>query len=176
MDVIPFHEKVVEGFLTRLKRPSRRQRSIVVNTGWHRPRHRRRLTKETAVIGKDAMMAALLDACPSFESQWQVFLDERRAEANDLPFYLALADFARHLIGMLERGEMAGFPVIFAAVDRLLLEGDSYVQDAAAVGLLEALQNRNPHSLTEPEQFGPFLGVEAAACWDKLYAFWGDRK
>jgi len=62
---------------------------------------------------------------------------------GDLPLYLALGDFAWHLIGMLERGETASLPAVFAAVERLHAEGEHYVREAATVGLLEALQNLN---------------------------------
>jgi hypothetical protein len=90
-----------------------------------------------------------------------------------LPLYLALAEFARHLIGMLERSETATFPAIFLAVERLQVEGEHYVREAAIVGLLEDLQNLNLHEHgTEPEQFRPFLGPESAVAWDELYRFW----
>jgi hypothetical protein len=125
------------------------------------------------MIAKDDMMGVLLDACPSFAPQWQAFQDEWREEADDLPLYLVLADFARHLIGMLERGETAALPAVFGAVERLHVEGEHYVREAATVGLLEALQNLNLHkSGTDPERFRPYLGPESARWWDKLYRFW----
>ena len=55
------------------------------------------------MIAKDDMMGVLLAACPSFAPQWQEFRDEWRDEAHDLPLYLVLADFARHLIAMVEQ-------------------------------------------------------------------------
>jgi hypothetical protein len=125
------------------------------------------------VIAKDHMMGVLLDACPAFAPQWEAFRDEWREEADDLPLYLVLADFARHLIGMVERGETAGLPAVFAAVERLHVEGEHYVREAATVGLLEGLQNLNLHpNGTDPEQFRPYLGPESARWWDKLYRFW----
>ena len=124
------------------------------------------------VLGKDEMMGLLLDACPSFTPQWQAFLDEWQDNTDDLPLYLALTDFARHLVGMLDRDETANFPAVFAVVERLHLEGDSYVRTAATVGLLEDLQNRHFHIRTQPDQFRPFLGAATAKWWDKLYRFW----
>jgi hypothetical protein len=124
------------------------------------------------MIGKDAMMAVLLASCPSFDDAWQEFLAEWLEEPGDLPLYLALADFARHLIGMLQRGETTSFPAIFGAVEGLLLEGEHFVKEAATIGILECLQNTSLHSSTEPEQFRPFLGPEAERWWDKLYRFW----
>ena len=124
------------------------------------------------MVGKDEMMGVLLEACPSFEADWQLFLDEWKEQTDDLPLYLALAAFARHLVGMLERGEPTSFPVIFAAVERLHLEGDDYVKEATTVGLLEDMQNGNLHTSTKPEQFRQFLGPVSEKWWDKLYRFW----
>ena len=118
------------------------------------------------------MMDVLLEACPSFRPTWESFLDEWEDSADDLPHYLALADVARHLIGMLEQSEIATFPAIFQAVERLVTEGEHYVAEAAVVGLLEDLQNRNLHTATEPMQFRPFLGPDSVVAWDELYKFW----
>lgn len=80
-------------------------------------------------------------------------MQEWQDEGDDLPLYLALADFARHLIGMLEQGETDTFSRIFDVVERLIVERDSYVSEAAVSGLIEDLQNANLHSKTQPEQF-----------------------
>ncbi len=124
------------------------------------------------MIVKDDMMGVLLDACPSFQPSWEAWLAEWAESADDPPLYLALAEFARHLIGMLERSVTVSFPAIFAAVERLQLDGEHFVREAAIVGLLEDLQNLNLHTATEPEQFRPFLGPKSAAAWDELYGFW----
>lgn len=118
-------------------------------------------------------MDVLLGACPSFGSRWEAFLHEWQEEADDLPLFLVLADFARHLIGMLERGDLGSLPAVFAAIERLHTDGEHYVQEAATIGLLESLQNLNLHENgTDPEQFRPYLGLESARWWDKLYRFW----
>ncbi len=125
------------------------------------------------MIDRNDMMGVLLDACPSFAEQWQSFQDEWQHEAGDLPYYLVLADFARHLIEMLERNETAGLPGVFAAIERLHVEGDHYVREAATIGLLESLQNLNLYNrATGPEKFRLYLGRETARWWDKLNRFW----
>jgi hypothetical protein len=125
------------------------------------------------MIAKDDMMGVLLNACPSFAPQWQALQDEWREEADDLPLYVALADFAQHLISMVERGETAGLLAVFASIERLHVEGEHYVREAATVGLLESLQNLNLHTHgTDPEQFRPYLGPESVRWWDKLHRFW----
>ena len=117
-------------------------------------------------------MNLMLSACPSFQAQWKSFNDEWKDEPGGLPLYLALADLARHLIGMLERGETASFPGIFEVVEQWHLQGDGYVREAATVGLLEDLQNMGLHESTTPELFRPFLGTVSTQWWDKLYGFW----
>ncbi len=124
------------------------------------------------MIVKDDMMSLILDACPSFASTWQAFLDDWREEINDLPLYIALNDLARHLIGLLERGETAELPAAFQAVERWHLEGNEYVREAATVGLLEDLQNLNLHTTTDPEQFRKYLGSTSERWWNKLYRLW----
>ena len=125
------------------------------------------------MIAKDGMMGVLVAACPSFAPRWQEFLDEWRDEAYDLPLYLALADLARHLVALVEPGRTSDLPTVFAAIERLHVEGEHYVREATTVGLLESLQDLNLHKdATEPEQFRPYLGPVSMRWWDKLYRFW----
>jgi hypothetical protein len=124
------------------------------------------------MITKNDMMEVLIESCPSFRPQWEAFQTEW-PEAADRPLYIILADFARHLIGMVERNETSALPAIFVAVERLHVEGEHYVREAATVGLLEDLQNHSLHpNGTEPEQFRTYLGPVSARWWEKLYRFW----
>ncbi len=126
---------------------------------------------------KDAMMDRLLDACPSLAPALQALREEWKDEPNGPPLYIVLEDFARHICAMLARGESESLDPFFAAVERLLMEGDLEVREAASVGLLENLQNANLHSGTDPAQFREFLGPETARCWSELDRFWsGDAE
>jgi hypothetical protein len=119
-------------------------------SGWLSAKVGAVLSEGRNVIPKDEMMRVLLATCPSFTPEWEAFLEEWKDKADDLPLYLALSSFARHLIGMLDRNEVGDFPTIFQAVEKLHVEGDSYVQGAATVGLLEDLQNLNLHRRRSP--------------------------
>lgn len=124
------------------------------------------------MISKDEMMSALVAACPSFKPHWRAFLQEWRDEPAEMPLYVAVAAFARHLTSMLERGETSEFNQIFREIDNLLVEGDAYVREAATIGILEPLQNAK-----EPERFRHYLGPESQKWWDKLNRFWdGDPR
>jgi hypothetical protein len=124
------------------------------------------------MISKDEMMPLLLEACPSFHPQWHKFLDEWRDEAKNLPLYLALTDFARHLIGLLERDDRDSLVKVFAVVERLHVEGDEYVREAASIGLLEDLQNTGLHRRTSPADLRAMLEPESCKWWDMIEAFW----
>jgi hypothetical protein len=118
------------------------------------------------------MMDVLLAASPTFVESWDALRREYADETDGLPLYLSLSDFARHVIGFLETKDDERLRRIFEAIERLHVEGDHYVREAATVGLLEGLQNTNLHRTTQPEQFRPFLRPESLKWWDRVDSFW----
>jgi hypothetical protein len=126
-------------------------------------------------ISQRQMGPLLLEACPSFEPQWKEFLAEW-AEEGGLPMYLLFGDFARHLSGLLLRGDDQCLRRVFDVVERFIVEGDAYVSEAAIVGILEDLQNGNLHFGTRPEQYLPFLLPQSRCWWFKVEAFWKEGK
>jgi hypothetical protein len=127
---------------------------------------------EPFLITKADMIDVLLAASPTFAEDWDAFRREWADEAEDLPLYLALADFARHIISFLEARDAVSLRRIFDAVERLHVEGDHYVREAATIGLLEDLQNTNLHRTTDPEQLCPYLRPESLKWWDAVDLFW----
>jgi hypothetical protein len=127
------------------------------------------------MITGETMFDPLLEACSSFLPAWQAHLAEYadlHAEGHAM-HYLALADLARHLIGLKADGRTEAFPEIFAVVERWHIEGDHYVREAATVGLLEDLQNTNLHERgTQPDDFVPWLQPVSLRWWRKVEAFW----
>jgi len=127
------------------------------------------------LIRPPEMLPLLVEACPSFAPQWEQFLTEW-ADETEKPYYLALADLARHLSLLLASGNDQVLRRVFTVLERLIVEGDSYVSEAAIVGLLEDLQNTNLHSGTTPEQYLPFLLPKSKRWWAKVEAFWAEGK
>jgi hypothetical protein len=125
------------------------------------------------VISKDEMLPMLIQVCPDFEPTWQAFLVEWQEQDVELPRYVVVADFARHMISKLERRDVGQLPDIFRTIERFHSEGEHYVREAATIGILEQLQNLNQHTgATEPDQFVQYLGTESKRWWDKLIRFW----
>lgn len=119
------------------------------------------------MISKDDMMSILVAACPTFGPSWRAFVEEWLDEPVELPLYVALGVFVRHLASMLERDDAIGLSAAFQAIETLHVEGDPYVREAATIGILESLQNVN-----EPKRFLQYLGPESRKWWDKLDRFW----
>lgn len=121
------------------------------------------------------MLRLLVEACPTFEKEWRQFLTESADEA-ELPCYLAIGQFARHLSAVLAEGNEPVLSQVFYILERLLKEGDSYVREAAVLGIIEDLQNTQLHSGTNPEQYLRFLLPESRRWWDRVEAFWTEGR
>lgn len=123
------------------------------------------------MIDRIAMMEAIIAASPEFAPTFSEFVDEW-ANEPELPYYLALADYSRHLIQLLEAKACDGLQAAFKTIESLIASGDDYVRTAGVIGILENLQNTNLHSVTEPNRFLEFLGPTSLKYWDKVADFW----
>jgi len=120
------------------------------------------------MINAEQMIPLLLEACPSFQGDWD---DHRRDHGEALP-YVALGDFARHLLGLHLRHETDVFRAVARVIERLHVEGDGYVREAATIGLLESIQNVWSNNNVDPELFVPHLLPESLRWWRSLNNFW----
>ena len=123
------------------------------------------------MIDRSEMMPVIIAACPDFAATYDAFVAEW-ADEPETPYYLALADFSRHIISLLETGNRQQLHAAFEAIERLHCDGDSYVREAATIGILESLQNTNLHPNTNPEQFLEFLLPTSLRYWRKVEDFW----
>lgn len=121
------------------------------------------------MITKNEVMPLLLEACPSFRER----LEEHRTEScEDELLYIDLGVLANHIVSLYKRNEIQELPKVFHAVERLHLEGDEYVKEAATMGLLEGIQNHAEHQGLDPAAFAQYLKPETAKWWNKLNDFW----
>jgi hypothetical protein len=122
------------------------------------------------MIGRQEVMPLLLDACPSFHQPWNEYLSEATYEEGLL--YLDLGALAHHLVRLMQKGQLAELPGVFAVIERLHVEGDPFVQEAVTIGLLEGIQNVASDSDIDPELFRKYLQPESAKWWNELDRFW----
>ena len=118
-------------------------------------------------------MPMLLVACPSFEPVWDAYRAEDTYEPGLL--YIDLGEFARHLVALWKGGRTDELEPVFAGAERLHLEGDDFVREAATIGLLEGLQNVAAHAEIASAVFLPYLRPESARWWVALNRFWAGK-
>ena len=123
------------------------------------------------------MFDKVIEVCPSFRLAWYAFLEEWENEPCELPLYLALSDLARHVLNLLEDGDVDEPRAVLRLVDVWIFDGGPYVREAAIVGFLEDLGNYVHDSMVQEEAVVGYLGSESRRWWKKLHAFWaGDSK
>ena len=123
------------------------------------------------MITAEQMMPLLLEACPSFQALW----DGHLKDYEEPLIYVALGDFARHLLALYQRRDTEVFPEVACVIERLHVEGDAYVREAATIGLLEAIQNNWTHNEVDPEKFAHYLLPESTRWWRSLNNFWSGK-
>lgn len=124
------------------------------------------------MITKDQVIPLLTEACPSFQD----VVDQHRRDYGDDLLYVELGCFASHLLALTKQGGTALSAEIWRVVERLHVEGDHDVREAATIGLLEGVQNVWANNGADPEQFGRNLLPESRKWWDELNDFWqGER-
>ena len=67
------------------------------------------------------------------------------------------------------------FPAVFDVIERLHLEGDPYVKEAATIGALEGIQNVAGNTGVDPDEFVQYLQPESAKRWQELNDFWNAK-
>ena len=125
------------------------------------------------MIDRPQVMELLLASCPSYRPRWDAYRIAPEFEEELL--YLHLGDFADHAVDLLQRGDLAELPALASTVERLHVEGDDRVKEAATIGLLEGIQNVAGHRGVPTEVLEQALGVETQRWWISLEAFWSGK-
>jgi hypothetical protein len=119
------------------------------------------------VITRERVIPLILEACPSFREAWQ--------KSPEQSLYLAVGDFARHLLQLQQRDQTEEFPAVGQLIERLHNEGDHYVREAATLALFEGIQDVWGKNHVDPELFLPYLLPESARRWRSLKDFWDGK-
>jgi hypothetical protein len=125
-----------------------------------------------AMIIKEQVIPLLLNGCPSFAEKWR---EHQAYYGEEKLLYIDLGVFADHLVDLYELNQTQEFQAIFDSIERLHIEGDDSVKEAATIGLLEGIQNTAGNRGVDPEVFVPFLKPESAKWWKKLNDFWNGK-
>jgi hypothetical protein len=117
----------------------------------------------------------LFEACPWLSETW----DEVAGENADTDSpggrlgYLDAAWVVGQLADRLVAGDISGFDAMFDLIERLVIEGDSYVSELAVIGYLEGMQMETVSSHgADPEAFRPWLRPLSAKYWQAINDFW----
>ncbi len=121
------------------------------------------------MITKDQIMPLLLEACPSFTEKWTEYC---ASYGNEDLLYVELSTFANHIVEIFKANRIDEFPAVFEIIERLHLEGDDYVREAATIGALEGIQNAGENSRIDTEEFIQYLRPESLKWWRQLNEFW----
>lgn len=124
------------------------------------------------MITKAEVLPLFHRACPSFAPRWQ---EHCAAWDEEHLLYIDLGVLVDHIVDRFAAGHTEEFPAVFAVCERLHLEGDPEVREAATIGLLEGIQNVSGSRGVDPEEFRQFLGPESLKWWTGLNAFWDGR-
>jgi hypothetical protein len=103
------------------------------------------------MITEKQIVPMLIESFPSFTP------DE---DNIDLP-YVVFGDFARFALDLYRRSDVSQLQEIGKIFEKLHLEGDNYVGEAATIGGLEGIQNVWGNSGVDPDQFMPYLLPES---------------
>ncbi len=124
------------------------------------------------MILRDNVMALLIDVCPSFANMWEEHLQDIWDRKSETILYTDFSEFARHLFSLIKDNHFDEFPKIFEMVEHLIKQGDSFVQQAVVVGLLEDFQNNLLSNKYELSLVEGYLKFETKKYWDKGIQFW----
>jgi hypothetical protein len=125
------------------------------------------------MIRREQVIVLLLEACPSYRARWEEYRASPEFDAKLL--YVHLGDFADHVVDLVSRGENAELFAIIRELERLHVEGDDFVKEAATLGLLEGIQNIAGHRDVPTKSLEEALGVETRRWWNSLAAFWSGK-
>lgn len=120
------------------------------------------------------MLPYLASVCPTFSAEWKEHKQEYSAEENFLP-YIALAKLAGHVIDLHFRGAQTEVMAVFDAVERLHLEGEHHVREAATIGFLESIRNQMGNNGKDPNILCQYLGPVSRSWWEQLNLFWDGK-
>jgi hypothetical protein len=118
----------------------------------------------------DDVIPTLLEACPAARPAW----DEHLSWWDGQPagYYNDVSVFAHHVVNSYSASKFDEIPSFFAALERLIVEGNEEVVGLATVGLIEDVQNISSHQSFGYAVFEQWLQPESHREWLRIEAAW----
>jgi hypothetical protein len=126
-------------------------------------------------IDRDEAFALLVDSCPSFRAAGGYEHYVSAFEDPDEPdVYVRTGALAHHVIEVVDRRDVEEAGWLFAAVERVLTEGDESAVELIELGLLEPLRNIASHDdvAVRATELATLLGPEARQLWGDNEELW----
>lgn len=117
------------------------------------------------------VIGELLEASPSFAPVFGEYLERSGDQRLD---YVAVGEFASHVVGLYEHGDLHEFPAVFARIESLYERARDSDQNLLTVGLIEGIQNIALNHGLAPDAFRLYLGPRTQVEWDNVIRFWED--
>jgi hypothetical protein len=89
--------------------------------------------------------------------------------------YIVAADFARHLETLFEKSNLIEFEKGLNFIEKLHVNGDSFVKNLATIGILESFLNTSLMEYFNSENEIPNLRIESKKWWKQLNKFWNNE-
>ena len=108
----------------------------------------------------------IIATIPDFRPRWQKFLEDWQGE--ETPWYLAMGEIAHYVVHEYEQGDRAQLVPFFSAVELILGDADSELQNLIWVGLFEDIQNIASHRSFGSGVFRDLLGPQSLIAWNEV--------
>ena len=124
------------------------------------------------MITESEVIPLLLVACPGFQSAWEKHLAYWNGDVTGA--FIDAGEFAHYIVACYERNDTSEFAAAFAAIEKVLNEGDQKARDIAGIGVLEDIQTIASHSCGG-DVFVQWLGPASRVAWAQIAKMW-ERK
>ncbi|WP_342554845.1 hypothetical protein [Paenibacillus sp. FSL R7-0652] len=127
------------------------------------------------MIEKEQILEKLLTAVPSYKSRYEQYINENYELGEERLIYVDIGDFVKHVIECYQSKQTDEFDDLFEVIEQFHTNGDAYVREFAAVGILETFQNQLPDKNIKYSEFERLLKPESKRWWNHLMDYWNGK-
>jgi hypothetical protein len=121
----------------------------------------------------DIFFETLISTDEILKEFFENYIKEEYKDDKDERFnYFDSGEISRHLIDRLKNGQTENFNFFFEAVENILNNCDTEIENLIVVGLFEGIQNIGGPEINYYTSFDKWLKPLSKSKWDKLIDFW----